>query len=101
MRVLRRPLVWVAVLCAFAVGAGVAYATQIATADATSVINACFKQNGTIRLVAAATDCDKNDTHISWNVQGPKGDVGPAGPQGPAGPAGPAGADGEDGTDGA
>jgi hypothetical protein len=101
MRVLRRPLVWVAVFCVFAGGAGVAYATQVATADATSVINACFKQNGTIRLVAAVSECDHNDTPISWNVQGPKGDVGPAGPQGPTGPTGPAGADGEEGEDGA
>jgi Collagen triple helix repeat (20 copies). len=102
MQLLRRPLVWVGIVGVFAGGAGVAYATQFATSASTTVIKACVKKNGTIRLVDGFDECDKkNEEQISWNVQGVKGDTGPRGLQGPIGQTGPAGAPGADGKDGA
>ena len=101
MQLLRRPLMWVGIVGVFAGGAGVAYATQLATSASTTTIKACVKKNGTMRLVDGADECDKkNEELISWNVQGPKGDVGPRGPQGATGPAGATGAQGEKGDPG-
>ncbi len=103
MRSLRRPFVWLGIVGVFASGAGVAYATQAGGAEATSVIEACVKQNGQITLVGAAGECGQNETRISWNVVGPPGEAGPQGPQGlqgETGPAGPAGATGATGAAG-
>jgi hypothetical protein len=74
--------------------------------SATSTIYACKTiSSGLIRIVSENTTCGKkNETLISWNVVGPKGDPGPAGTQGssgPVGPQGPAGNDGVNGNDGA
>jgi len=97
VQIRRRPLVCLAVLGVFAVGAGVAYAAQSLSSASTTVINACqLKQVGTIRIVDNLTKCSATDEiPISWNVQGP------AGSAGPAGPAGPPGANGSPGTTGA
>src|SRR5207244_9628932 len=63
-----------------------------------SVIAACANASGRLRLIDPGGRCRGHERLITWNVQGPKGDVGPAGPAGPAGadgapgPAGPAGA---------
>jgi hypothetical protein len=77
---------------------GVAYAANNRTA---SVIQGCYSNStGTLRV---ASSCDRSETAISWNQDGPSGPAGPAGPAGqvgaagPAGPAGPAGARGETG----
>lgn len=56
----------------------------------TSTINACANQKtGVLRLLNAGQTCNKGETAVSWNQQGPMGVVGPQGPQGPEGPAGP------------
>lgn len=106
------------------VGSGVALAavTAAPSAPATSVVYACVKSEGQVRIVAAGDACTKQETSLQWNVQGPVGPqgvqgpqgvagvagpvgpagaVGPSGANGPAGPAGPAGAPGAPGTPGA
>ena len=96
------PLVVGLALC-LALTAGLGYA-----ADGGSTINACkTKVLGYVRVVTVAGKCRKNETALSWNTVGPKGDPGPkgdagaAGPAGPAGAAGPAGPAGPKGADGA
>ena len=90
-------------------GAGVAAAVlavvaAISTAAPTppNTIDACRNiRHGLVRIVFDDTACRKNEAHISWDVQGPKGDPGapgPAGAEGPAGPAGPPGPKGDPGT---
>ena len=80
------PLVAGLVLCV-ALTAGLGYA-----ADTTPTINACkTKVLGYVRVVSASAKCRKNESALSWNAVGPKGDAGPPGPAGAAGPAGPAG----------
>src|SRR3990172_7725198 len=46
------------------------------------VINACAKPNGNLRLVDDSTACRRNETPLSWSVQGPKGDKGDPGTPG-------------------
>jgi hypothetical protein len=95
--------------------AGVALAAQpSARRPSNAVINACVKKNsGQVRVVRPGAGCRKNESRLSWNVQGPAGPrgeagatggagaTGPAGAAGPAGPAGPAGAKGDPGAHGA
>ena len=57
------------------------------------IIYGCVDANsGRIRLIGAARGaCLPNETSISWNLQGPKGDTGAIGPQGSQGIQGPPG----------
>ncbi len=80
-----------------------AAATDLRAAAQTNVVVACVGPNGELRAVAGADACKRNETTLTWNVQGPAGPAGVAGipgPPGPAGPEGPAGRDGRDGRDG-
>lgn len=87
---------------AVAVSGGVAYATG-AIPSSNGTINGCYnQQNGSLRVIDPASDtCQKQETAISWNQVGPKGDPGPQGPAGPAGPVGPKGDTGAVGPVGA
>ncbi len=59
------------------------------------------KNNGNFRVVASPGQCNvHNETPISWNHFGPRGDAGPTGEQGPPGPAGPKGDKGDAGEPG-
>ncbi len=87
----------------FGAAAGAAYAVS-SHQGSTTTITACRGHEGLLRLVNDAGDCRHNESAISWNIQGPKGDPGPAGPAGPAGAKGPkgdAGAAGPKGDTGA
>lgn len=54
-------------------------------------ITACAKEgSGKLRMVAAATACDKHEQVVTWNQKGPKGDPGAKGDRGPEGPPGAA-----------
>ena len=64
-------------------------ASLLSTAASAQVISGCITRNGTLKIVAAPTDCSSRETPISWNVQGPKGDMGDPGMDGEPGPAGP------------
>jgi hypothetical protein len=73
--------------------------TRIAEAQ---VIYACAKKkSGELFQVANPSDCKKNQTPVSWNIQGPAGATGPAGPMGVTGPNGPTGVTGNTGGVGA
>jgi type VI secretion system secreted protein Hcp len=48
-----------------------------------------------------ANSCQRDETQITWNQNGPPGPAGAMGPQGPAGPQGPGGAAGGQGAAGA
>ena len=56
----------------------------LSTAASAQVINGCIKSNGTLKI---AETCANNETPISWNVQGPKGDMGDSGMDGAPGAA--------------
>lgn len=99
---LRRPAL------AFVLGlsvAGAAFAgteawARLGAADANEKITACVKKNGNVSLVGESEACKKNETRVSWNIEGPKGDRGATGPQGPKGDTGATGATGPAGPKG-
>jgi type VI secretion system secreted protein Hcp len=64
------------------------------------VIHGCVDKQGRLRVVAAGSSCDKNESALQWNQVGPVGPIGPQGPAGPTGPAGATGAQGPAGADG-
>ncbi|MDP1795540.1 MAG: hypothetical protein Q8K63_15490 [Acidimicrobiales bacterium] len=120
-----------AVVAASAVAMTTAFGGTDAFADPATepvTINACTDAHGNLRVVEDPTTCKKNETPITWNVQGPqglqgvqgepgpvgpqgdkgetgatgeKGDTGAAGPKGDVGPVGPRGLQGERGLTGA
>lgn len=54
------------------------------------IISACFaKLNGQLRVVPEGSSCRPDETALSFNQQGPRGDPGPAGAKGDSGPRGP------------
>lgn len=63
-------------------------------------ITACVKNNGSIRIKTGGVSCDGNETLLSWNITGPKGDRGEQGIAGPTGPQGPKGDKGDTGERG-
>ncbi len=72
------------------------------------VIRGCYKKdNGQLRIVRKAIDCQSSEIPIAWNIAGAQGPQGPPGASGPAGPpglpgtAGPAGPPGPAGQQGA
>jgi hypothetical protein len=70
----------VATTAMFAAVGGIAYA---AIPDATGVYHACLSKNGSIRIIDPDTDqCRANETSITFNQQGPKGDPGRPGTNG-------------------
>ena len=73
----------------------------IFAASQSSQISGCVnKKTGALRVASKCTSLEKP---ISWNIQGPQGDVGPqglAGPQGEKGDAGDTGPQGETGSAG-
>ena len=68
------------------------------------LVQGCYqKNNGQLRVVETAGDCEPSELALSWNQEGPKGDkgdVGPTGPQGLPGQQGERGAQGEQGIPG-
>ncbi len=91
-------LVAAAAVALFVLAAGGAWAV----AENDGVINACVGDKGEVRIVASEADCDpRKESHLFWNMIGPKGDQGDTGEQGIqgvqglAGPAGPQGPQGE------
>ena len=99
MRPMWKAVVGLATATALLGAATVAWAT---IPDGAGVFHGCYQQqNGQLRVVESAGDCNSSETAIFWNQTGPVGSPGPAGPAGPPGPAGADGADGADGTDGA
>src|SRR5262245_19575653 len=110
MRLRRRRVLLVALPLALV--AGVALAAQpSAPPPSHAVINArARKGSGQVRVVRPGAVCRRNESRLSWNVQGPAGPRGAAGPTGavgaagttgPAGAAGPAGPPGPKGDPGA
>jgi type VI secretion system secreted protein Hcp len=57
-------------------------------------------QRGEPNAVSDEYECQRDETQITWNQEGPSGPQGPAGSQGPAGPQGPAGGQGAAGSAG-
>jgi Collagen triple helix repeat (20 copies) len=79
---------------------GIAFA---AIPDASGVINGCFVSGqGQLRVIDKdkGETCKSNETAISWNQKGPKGDTGPQGATGVQGATGPPGATGQPGPQG-
>src|SRR4051794_2474588 len=82
--------------------AGIGYAINATTTAATATtISACAKSNnGQLRLVSSASECNNSEYFLTWNTAGAVGATGPAGPAGPAGATGPAGPKGATGPAG-
>lgn len=100
---LRRPISAFALglLVAAAAFAGTeAYARLGATNAAENTVYACVHKNGNPTLVAEGTACKPNETLVSWNIVGPRGEKGDTGPQGPQGPQGETGLQGPQGETG-
>jgi hypothetical protein len=77
---------------------GVAYA---GIAGANDIIHACYKSDGTLRVLDMnAMTCKSNESALSWNQTGPQGIQGEPGPQGETGSPGPKGDQGEPGPQG-
>jgi hypothetical protein len=75
--------------------------TNVLAQDETTVYYACVSNgSGTLKMVNADQECGKNDTKISWNQVGPKGDTGSQGPQGEPGVKGETGEKGDTGPQG-
>jgi hypothetical protein len=75
----------------FVAVAAIAYASGSA---ASVTITGCQKtNNGQLRVVSTAGECNRSETAISWNAQGATGSQGPKGDRGDRGERGPAGAD--------
>ena len=55
----------------------------VPTTAFSETIHACVKNNGKLRIVAEGTVCKKEESPISWNQKGPKGDAGVKGDPGP------------------
>lgn len=76
-----------------------------AHAQTGGAIYACYNDSsGKLHVVQSPSDCKSNETLLSFNLQGPKGDKGDPGPQGPKGDkgdVGPAGSQGVKGDTGA
>lgn len=70
---------------------GCAAVLVASTPAGAQVIDACVAKSGSVRIVSSPGSCAKNETPLSWNVQGPPGPPGPQGPQGPQGVQGPPG----------
>lgn len=66
------------------VGAVLFIATLCFPASA-QIIDACIKNDGSLRIVGSPADCRSKESPISWNATGPEGPQGPVGEQGPAG----------------
>jgi hypothetical protein len=88
----------IATLAIFAVAGGVAYAAIL---DASDVYHACLSTSGSIRIIDPDADqCKANETAITFNQSGHKGDPGSPSAQGPPGVNGTNGARGPAGADG-
>jgi len=55
-------------------------------------ITGCYQQNnGQLRVVESASQCNPSEMALTWQQEGPPGPQGPIGPEGPVGPQGPSG----------
>jgi hypothetical protein len=64
-------------------------------------ITGCYhKNNGQLRVVESASQCNPSELALTWQQQGPPGPQGPIGPQGPQGATGPQGLTGPEGPAG-
>lgn len=81
---------------------GLLFAASALMPDTNGVLHGCSKRHGgELRLIDPIRQrCEPNEKEVSWNVEGPKGDVGPVGPRGADGATGPAGLTGTAGPAG-
>lgn len=88
---MNRRILFVGAVAAFVAVLG----ANLASAQGGAAYYACVNNSsGTLKMVSADVQCEKNWTKIDWDKSGPPGPAGPQGepgPQGPEGPNGPAG----------
>jgi hypothetical protein len=95
----RTILIFTSIIVLIFSAAGVYAATT--QSSNTNTIYACqTKGDNLLRVVDANTACKNNETVLSWNVIGPKGDKGDTGAAGPKGDTGAVGATGSQGPKG-
>ena len=83
----------VSTMCLFIVLGGGAWAAT-SFVGANGRIHGCVTTSGQLILVHPAKSCGANQSPISWNEKGPKGDRGATGGSGPKGDRGPMGLQG-------
>lgn len=89
---MRKHFILPCALVAVLVAGGVAVAASTGIVGADGTIKGCYRSvGGDLRLVDDSTPCRQNESPISWNQQGAKGETGPQGPAGATGPSGLAG----------
>lgn len=99
----RRTMIPALALVGVVAAVGVGYA---AIPSSGGVIHSCYKTgsnpSGHLRVIdaEAGETCAKNETALTFNQQGPKGDTGPQGPKGDTGAQGPKGDTGAQGPKG-
>ncbi len=77
------------------------YAAVAAAGPSPAVIDACaLSGQGQLRIVGDGDSCKKNETAVSWNVEGPTGVTGATGATGATGNTGATGAMGTPGATG-
>ena len=67
------------------------FITTLCFPASAQTIDACVKNDGSLRIVSSPTDCRSKESPISWNANGSEGPQGPIGEPGPAGEQGPPG----------
>ena len=101
MRMFNRVPLLIALLITGALGAVIATVINInAHGGDTTLIHACVKQDGTMRIVGATATCKTNETALDWAITGPQGPPGTSGLQGPPGVQGEQGQQGLPGEPG-
>jgi hypothetical protein len=84
------------------IGSGTVVAAKAGPFNSTSgSIQACYKPDGSLRLVTDPSDCRSNEVSLTWDQSGPAGPTGPTGATGATGPTGATGATGDTGPQGA
>ena len=57
----------------------------LAQVNGGDTINACVRNSGSVRIVHEGDSCEKNETPLAWNQQGPQGEAGQPGADGQPG----------------
>ena len=84
------------------IGSGTVVAAKAGPFNGTSgSIQACYKPDGSLRLVTDPSDCRSNEVSLTWDQSGPAGPTGPTGATGATGDTGATGATGATGPTGA
>lgn len=97
----KRNAIWVSILVFITVVGSMGIGSALAQTGGSEAIWAAYSaKSGLMRFISSPEEARQDETAISWNRQGPKGDTGLQGPQGDQGQQGPQGEQGPKGDTG-